>query len=768
MPDTQPSPMQELMGMKIWMLWEWRLEKGRRVKKPFAADGGPTGTDEKHRGTLVNYAEAVVAMEKFSDRAAGLGFVIPEGYFFLDIDHRAKEDALVQIMLRRFDSYAEYSVSGNGVHIYGKCDLSQVPACRDNSGKLRLDRQFYMKNPHNGIELYIGGVTNRFAAFTGDTVNDAPLRDCTQALLTTLDKDMRRKPKAKYSAKRDGENRELFDIICDLRKQKNGENFAKLFDHGDISDYGSHSEADAALCAMIAFRAGPDPEAVENVFACSALVRDKWTERKDYREATVAAGIEACHGMFHRSKMAHPYFIKFKENGTPYVHDALLAKWTREHLDYRLIRDSGKQGLRIFVYEGGVYRLYAEDMLQGIIKGYIADYDEELVTMRAAHSACVHITTDLEYVSQSDLDADEGIINFQNGFLRLSDMALLPHSPEVLSTIQIPCKWPGAPEPTPVFDQYLDTLTNGDRVVQKLLLEFIGVCLSNVKGWRMKKSLFLVGAGDTGKSQLKNLVERLLGKGNFIGIDLKEIEARFGTGAIYGTRLAGSSDMSFLSVDELKTFKKITGGDSLFAELKGQQAFEFTYDGLLWFCMNRLPKFGGDDGQWVYDRIMVVECPNVIPKNKQDKALAEKLYAEREGIIYQAVCALQTVIANGYRFSEPDSVKLAGERYRNSNSTVISFYHECMCPRQGGTDADGCTTGKVYAVYKAWCGDNNNGYAKTAREFREELAAHLGCAYPEIVAHTKKGNFYRDITLTAEAKEEYRRAYGYDATEFLA
>lgn len=29
-------------------------------------------------------------------------------------------------------------------------------------------------------------------------------------------------------------------------------------------------------------------------------------------------------------------------------------------------------------------------------------------------------------------------------------------------------------------------------------------------------------------------------------------------------------------MDELKTFKKITGGDSLYAEFKGQQAFEFT------------------------------------------------------------------------------------------------------------------------------------------------------------------------------------------------
>ena len=49
----------------------------------------------------------------------------------------------------------------------------------------------------------------------------------------------------------------------------------------------------------------------------------------------------------------------------------------------------------------------------------------------------------------------------------------------------------------------------------------------------MKKALFLVGQGDTGKSQLKSLVERLLGGGNFIGIDLKEIESRFGTGAVY-------------------------------------------------------------------------------------------------------------------------------------------------------------------------------------------------------------------------------------------
>lgn len=387
-----------------------------------------------------------------------------------------------------------------------------------------------------------------------------------------------------------------------------------------------------------------------------------------------------------------------------------------------------------YVYEGGCYRLYADNMLLGIIKKYIADYDEELVKMSKVNEVLLHITTDLTYVSQDALNADEDIINFQNGILKITatDTELIPHSADILSTIQLPCEWSDEYIDTPVFDSYMDTLTNGDEMVKQLLMEFIGVCISNVKGWRMKKALFLVGQGDTGKSQLKSLVERLLGRGNFIGIDLKEIESRFGTGAVYGTRLAGSSDMSFLPVDELKTFKKMTGGDSLFAEFKGQQAFEFTFNGLLWFCMNRLPKFGGDDGKWVYDRIMVVDCPNVIPKEQQDKQLLEKMYAERRGIVKKAVKALQTVIANGYRFTEPDSIAEARRDYQSANSTVISFYEECMCPWENGKIVRHCTTGRIYKVYQAWCRENNHGYARTAKEFREQLAGYLGGTFADV------------------------------------
>ena len=97
--------MQELMAQRIWFLWRKELNGNRINKIPFAASGGSTGTNEKYRHTWVTYDEAMAALRKVG--AAGVGFVIPEGYFFLDIDHADKADPRVKTMLSRFCSYAE-------------------------------------------------------------------------------------------------------------------------------------------------------------------------------------------------------------------------------------------------------------------------------------------------------------------------------------------------------------------------------------------------------------------------------------------------------------------------------------------------------------------------------------------------------------------------------------------------------------------------------------------------------------------------------------
>ena len=266
--------MAELKQQKLWFCWNYETRSGKRTKVPVSAYGTPTGTNAPYAHTWVTYEEAVKVAREHG--YSGVGFKIPEGYFFLDVDHKDLSDPYVRLLLERFDSYTEYSVSGGGIHIYGKCDIGRLPTFIDDKGKLRLNKAYYMKKPHNDTELYCGGITNRFAVFTGNVIRDVPLKECTDALLITLDKNMRREQKAKYSEKRDGSDKEVFDLVASLLKQKNGEKFRKLYNEGDYSDYGSQSEADCALCAMIAFRTGADPQMIDMIFRSSALMRDKW------------------------------------------------------------------------------------------------------------------------------------------------------------------------------------------------------------------------------------------------------------------------------------------------------------------------------------------------------------------------------------------------------------------------------------------------------------------------------------------------------------
>ena len=457
---------------------------------------------------------------------------------------------------------------------------------------------------------------------------------------------------------------------------------------------------------------------------------------------------------------AVPPFITFNPNkGHMEVNCPKLAAYVREHLKYVLVQDAASKLSTVmkYVYEDGCYHLCSDDRMKGYIKKFITDYDESFLQMKHVDEVYKQINTDLNILNSTLLNQDENIINFQNGILNLDTMELQPHSPDILSTIQIPCNWNGADAPTPVFDSFMDSFTEGREDVRKLLLQFMGVCISNIKGWRLKKALFLIGEGDTGKSQLKGLTERLLGAGNHIGIDLDRIEARFGTSAIYGKRLAGSSDMKFLTIKELEVFKQCTGGDALFAEFKGLSAFHFIYDGLLWFCANRAPKFGGDQGDWVYDRMMIINCHNVIPVEKRDRKLLDKLYAEREGIVYKAVMALKEVIANGYRFDEPDVVKANRHAYKLQNNSVLYFFEECMQerPKPGSVPRnDRFTVNRVYDAYRNWCNQECDGYSSKFSEFKTLYGEYCGKPLDRCIGSRNGGNYLLFHELAPEVLEE--------------
>ncbi len=781
--------MQELKSKNTWLVWKYEIADGKKKKIPMKPYGfGRCGTDAKFTKDWITFEKAAEA--RVSRQMEGVGFVIPEGYGVVDIDHMDDESLEhVKRAFELFPSYREKSPSGQGVHIIFKVDKDKIPVVDGKFDK----RTYYMKNPQIGVEIYLGGFTNRYMTFTGNAVNDLPVVDCTEGYLKYMEQFMRKEYPSRNNSKgrsnitrgndvtksklisgetnitevmtADEELEQFFsdeEMLAIARRAKNSEKFIALYDKGDYeSYYSSGSEADLAECSILAFYSGGDFDTIDRLHRRGKLYREKW-EREDYRKMTIEKAIVGCNGNFYKWSKPYPNFVGFRKDGKPYIICPKLAEHFRENQCMISVRDGVKGSVQRYIYENGCYRLKADEMVKGIIKSYIEDYDSELLQMRDVNEVFNQLATDLIFVTMDKLNSNEHIINFQNGILDLRTLELSEPNPQILSTIQIPCDWKGYQKPTPVFDAFLDRLLGGNQEEKQFLMEFMGICISNIKGWRMKKALFMVGKGNTGKSQLKSLTERLLGKGNYASLELNELEARFGTSNIYNKRLAGSSDMEFMTVRELKTFKKVTGGDSLFAEYKGENGFEFVYEGLLWFCMNELPRFGGDDGQWVYDRIMQINCNNVIPEEEQDKFLQDKMFEEREGIIYKLVLAAKDVIDNGYRYHEPESVKVSREKYKKTNNTVLAFWEECMEHRNGEPIKDKCTTSKIYKVYKAWCKDANGGYPKTTRQFRDIISAYLNEVYKELVSRYSYGSVFKDYTLKEEVKETYRREYGYD------
>lgn len=494
------------------------------------------------------------------------------------------------------------------------------------------------------------------------------------------------------------------------------------------------------------------------------LSRNK--ENAKYRKSCMLKKAES-HGVITDGELP-PYIIEKEDKNQNIIYIVscpLLAEFIRNNSNYIFVRDKATDYARCYWYENGCYNFINEQEIKGIIKEHITDFDLTLLKMRDVTEVFNDLMSDRRFVTEDLLNADENIINFQNGLLYLDTLELKEHSPEVYSTIQIPCNWnqkESVLNGAPIFENFLKTLTENNEDKKKLLLQYMGVCLSNISGHRMKKSLFMVGAGNTGKSQLKSLTEKLLGFGNSAAIDLTELEQRFGTSKIYGKRLSGSSDMSYVSVNELKIFKQVTGGDAVFAEFKNKPAFEFIYKGMMWFCTNRLPKFGGDRGEWVYDRIITFSCNNVIPPEKQDKLLLDKMYAEREAIVYMAVLGAKQVIENRYNFDVPEDCLLEREQYKKDNSPVAMFFEECCEMRKSGKITDACTTKKMYEVFKAWCVDNNKGYAPSNQDFKKEISELLKADSNDLVKRTKTNTFYT-FTLTLQAKQDYVKVYGYDS-----
>lgn len=80
------------------------------------------------------------------------------------------------------------------------------------------------------------------------------------------------------------------DLLRRIRASAQGPKFERLWT-GDTGEYSSASEADLALCCILAFWTDRDPARIERLVWQSGLYREKW-ERQDYIARTIARAIE--------------------------------------------------------------------------------------------------------------------------------------------------------------------------------------------------------------------------------------------------------------------------------------------------------------------------------------------------------------------------------------------------------------------------------------------------------------------------------------------
>lgn len=279
---------QELLGLSQWVCWRLlpgaKGEKDRKV--PFSpATGKQAATNKPSTWSDHSTAAAAVARYGFT----GLGFVFTKESCIVgvDIDHchdpaTGAFNSTASAVLARQATYAEFSPSGTGVHLFFKGSLP-AGGC---------------KNSKEGVELYD---TGRYFTMTGKKLDGAPdvIAQDEGTIAWLLETYFKKPGSAKPNRKANESPAQLTDeeLLQKAQGSKEGEAFTALWEGRWQDKHESQSEADLSLCCKLAFWSGKDKAQMDRLFRKSGLYREKWDVKHHadggtYGEETLNKAVE--------------------------------------------------------------------------------------------------------------------------------------------------------------------------------------------------------------------------------------------------------------------------------------------------------------------------------------------------------------------------------------------------------------------------------------------------------------------------------------------
>ena len=368
-----------------------------------------------------------------------------------------------------------------------------------------------------------------------------------------------------------------------------------------------------------------------------------------------------------------------------------------------------------FFYHSGVYR-EGEDMVA-------AAKVREFMLPRSVSMQAINDTVGqwkmLIMKPVQEINSNPFILNLRNGLFNVLDDSFKAHTPEYFSTVQIKASYmPDAD--CPQFVKYLQSMLGEEEIY--LVQEIFGYLLLPVN--KAQKSFVFVGAPNAGKSTLLNVVQEiLLGSENVSNIPWQNLADRFNKAELFGKLANIFADLPSKSIDDNGMFKALTGEDFITAERKNKDPFSFRPYARFLFSCNEIPRNYGDRSEGFYRRLIIIRFEKSVPKSQRDPNLAEKLAAERDGILMWALIGLKRLIAANYAFSETEKTRAELDRYRIESNSVLSFAKMyCQQEENGVVVRD-----DLFLRYKEYCG--NAGMKPVSQtNFNKELEA----GFPEI------------------------------------
>jgi len=125
------------------------------------------------------------------------------------------------------------------------------------------------------------------------------------------------------------------------------------------------------------------------------------------------------------------------------------------------------------------------------------------------------------------------------------------------------------------------------------------------KEYVSEKAIMLVGGGQNGKSVFLSLVEQFLGQWNVSHRALQDFDDNdFAANALKGSWPTSTPTWAIRAVTDMSMFKKLTGRDTMMANVKFETPITFENFATLMFAANEMPQFSEDNHavwrRWVY------------------------------------------------------------------------------------------------------------------------------------------------------------------------